>query len=230
MDWHRLAEIVSRTDRQIELFRQINELRKTIPTPFHPQGFIRLYMIEYLFPGQPEAIEYLEAVHEELTEMVREGRGSLSTERFRMMTLFVPPMYLTGFLTRISREYGFASVVEPFFTYWGEGRLDPAQPLESIAKKLYLLPPRRSMYGPMNEQTLNDIVDCAKQYKVDGVMYWAAMGCRHSCATIKLFKDILGELDVPTLTLDCDIVDPTINPEEEIREKLEQFLELLEER
>lgn len=230
IDWYRLAEIVSRTDQEIELFRQINELRKAIPTPFHPQGFLRLFITDYLFPGQPEAIEYLETVRQELAEMVRKGIGSLSSERFRMMTLFVPPMYLTGFLTKLSREYGFASVVEPFFTHWGEGRLDPAQPLESIAKKLYLLPTRRSMYGSLNEQTLKDIVDCAGQYKVDGAIYWAAMGCRHSCATVKLFKDILSEIDTPMLTLDCDIVDPTVNPEEEIREKLEQFFELLEDR
>jgi hypothetical protein len=32
------------------------------------------------------------------------------------------------------------------------------------------------------------------------------------------------------LTIDCDIVDPTVNPEEEVREKLEQFFELLEDR
>ena len=31
-------------------------------------------------------------------EMVREGQGAVSLERFRLMTLFVPPMYLTGFL------------------------------------------------------------------------------------------------------------------------------------
>ena len=86
------------------------------------------------------------------------------------------------------------------------------------------------MYGPLGERVLKDIVDCAEQYKVDGTIYWAFIGCRHTCATVKLFKDILNEIDVPMLTLDCDLVDPTINSEEEIREKLEQFFELLEDR
>jgi hypothetical protein len=35
---------------------------------------------------------------------------------------------------------------------------------------------------------------------------------------------------VPVLTLDCDVVDPTITSEEDVREKLEQFFELLEDR
>jgi len=159
--------------------------------------------------------------------MVKEGKGAVSDERFRLMSLFIPPMYLMSFLEKISQEYGALSVVEPFFTYWGEGKLDPAKPLESVAKKSYMLPEMR-MYGPMDERALSSIVDCAKQYKVNGAIYYADVGCRHTCATIKLFKDVLNEIDVPVLTLDCDVVDPTITSEEEVREKLEQFFELLE--
>ena len=230
MDWDRLAEIVARMDRQMELFREINELRKAVPSPFRIRGFLQLLTADYLCPGQPEAIEYLETLRQELADMVREGKGAASPERFRLMTLFIPPMYLMGFLEKISQEYGAVSVVEPLFTRWAEGRLDPARPLESVAKKASLIPEKYSMYGPLGERALKDLVDCAEQYKVDGAVYWAFMGCRHTCATVKLFKDILNEIDVPVLTIDCDIVDPTINSEEEIREKLEQFFELLEDR
>ena len=162
--------------------------------------------------------------------MVREGKGAVSPERFRLMTLFVPPMHLMGFLERIAQEYGAVSVVEPLFTRWADGRLDPTRPLESVARKSYLIPERYTMYGPLGERTSQDLVDSAEQYKVDGAIYWAFMGCRHTCATVKLFKDLLSEVDVPVLTLDCDIVDPTINSEGETRDKLEQFFELLEDR
>jgi benzoyl-CoA reductase/2-hydroxyglutaryl-CoA dehydratase subunit BcrC/BadD/HgdB len=122
------------------------------------------------------------------------------------------------------------SVVEPLFTRWAEGRLDPAKPLESVARKAAMIPERRSMYGPLGQEALQDLIDCAEQCRVDGAIYWAFMGCRHTCATVKLFKDLLNEVDVPVLTIDCDIVDPTINSEAEIREKMEQFFELLEDR
>ncbi len=229
MNWDKLAEIVARMDRQIELIRNINELRKTVPTPFRSQGFLELLTIDYLFPGQPESIEYLETLYQELTAMVQEGKGAVPHERFRLMSLFIPPMYLIGFLERISQEYGAVSVIEPFFTYWGEGRLDRARPLESVARKSYMLPEAR-MYGPMDERALNSIVDCAQQYKVDGAIYYADVGCRHTCATIKLFKDALNDIDVPVLTLDCDVVDQSVTSEEEVREKLERFFELLEDR
>ncbi len=229
MNWGKLSEIVARIDRQIELVRQINELRKTVPSPFRAQGFLELLTVDYLFPGQPETIEYLETLYQELTDMVQEGKGAVPNERFRLMSLFIPPMYLMSFLEKISREFGVVSVIEPFFTFWGEGRLDPSRPLESVARKSYMIPEMR-MYGPLDERALGSIVDCARQYKVDGAIYYADVGCRHSCATIKLFKDTLTKIDVPVLTLDCDVVDPTITSEAEVQEKMERFFELLEDR
>lgn len=230
MDWDKLSDIVARMDYQTELFREIGELRKAVPSPFPNRGFLQLLTVDYLCPGQPEAIAYLETLRDELAEMVRQGKGAVSPERFRLMTLFVPPMYLMGLIEKLGHEYGVVSVVEPLFTRWAEGRLDPSKPLESVARKAAMMPERRSMYGPLGQEALQDLIDCAEQYKVDGAVYWAFMGCRHTCATVKLFKDVLNEVDVPVLTIDCDIVDPTINSEEEIRGKLEQFFELLEDR
>jgi benzoyl-CoA reductase/2-hydroxyglutaryl-CoA dehydratase subunit BcrC/BadD/HgdB len=229
MDWGRLARIVAEMDRQIELLRQINKLRQAVPSPFHSQGFLELLTVDYLFAGQPEATEYLETLRQELAEAVQAGKGAVAQERFRLMTLFLPPMYLIGFLERISQEYGAVSVTEPFFCSWGEGRLDPSKPLESVARKSYMLPEMR-MYGPLDDRALSEVVDCAKQFKIDGAIYYADVGCRHTCATIRLFKDVLGCLDIPVLTLDCDVVDPTVTSEEEIRDKLERFFELLEDR
>jgi len=46
----------------------------------------------------------------------------------------------------------------------------------------------------------------------------------------KSYKDALEEIDIPMLTLDFDILDPTVAPEAEVRLKLEGFFELLEDR
>jgi benzoyl-CoA reductase/2-hydroxyglutaryl-CoA dehydratase subunit BcrC/BadD/HgdB len=229
MDWDRLSEAVAQMDKQIELFREICELRKAVPSPFQTQGFLELVTIDYLFSGQPEGTEYLEVLRRELAAKVEAGQGAVADERFRLMSFFVPPMYLIGFLEKIAHEFGAVSVTEPFFTFWGEGKLDPGKPLESVARKSYMLPEAR-MYGPLDDRAISSIVRCAEEYKIDGAVYYADVGCRHTCAVVKLFKDTLNEIDIPMLTLDCDIVDPTITSEEEMREKLEQFFELLEDR
>lgn len=230
MDWDRLSGTVARMDKQLQLYREICELRKSVPSPFPSRRFLELLSVDYMFAGQPEETEYLEVLRNELADMVRQGKGAVTPERFRLMILFIPPLYLIGAIEKILQEHGAVSVVDPLFTRWGEGRLDPSRPLESIVRKSYMTPEMCSMYGPLTDRAIQDVVKCAQEYKVDGVIYYAFMGCRHTCATIKLFKDVLNEIDVPVLTLDCDLVDPTITSESEIKEKLERFFELLEDR
>ena len=230
MDWDKLSRSVAEMNKQIKLFTEIGELRKARPSPFPTRRFTEFLTIDYMFAGQPEATEYLEALKSELAEMVAAGKGAVNPEKHRLMTLFVPPLHMLGFLERLFQEFGAVSAIEPLFTNWKYEPLDPARPLASVAKKSFMIPEARTMYGPLEEKTLQEIKDCARDYQVEGCIYYAFIGCRHTCATIKLFKDVLNELDVPVLTLDCDIVDPTVNNQTEVRQKMEQFFELLDDR
>lgn len=227
MDWDKLSEIVARMDRQIQMARQVSELRKAVPTPFPPQRFMELLTPYYLLPGQPEAIEYMEAILADLSAMVEKKQGAVPNEQFRLMSLYVPPTYLLSFLGKMAQEYGAVSACEPFFSFWGEGRLDPAKPLESLAKKSFMFP-EMSAYGTFKKKTLESVVRNAEEYKVDGTVFYAHVGCRQAAGTLKLYKDALTKAGIPMLTLDFDILDPTVASESEIRQKLEQFFELLE--
>jgi benzoyl-CoA reductase subunit B len=230
MDWDKLSQSVAEMDKQIKLQVEIGEIRKSVPSPFATRRFLEFLTVDYMFAGQPEATEYLTSLRDEMAGMVKQGKGAVNPEKFRLMSLFIPPIHLITFLDKLFQEFGAVSATEPLFTYWKYEPLDPSKPLESVAKKSYLIPESRTMYGPLGEPTLQDIRDCARNYKVDGCIYYAFMSCRHTCATIKLFKDVLNEMDVPVLTLDCDIADPTVNSQSEVRGKFEQFFELLEDR
>jgi benzoyl-CoA reductase/2-hydroxyglutaryl-CoA dehydratase subunit BcrC/BadD/HgdB len=229
MDWDKLSAIVAMMDRQIRLTREINELRKSVPSPFPPQRFFDLLMSHYLFPGQPEAIQFLETLKAEMTLKAAQGKGVCDKERFRLMSLLVPPMFALGFLGTLPAQYGAVSVVEPLFSLWGEGQLDPQKPLESIAKKLFMFP-EMCMYGQMNNRVVKATASVARDYKVDGAICYAHLGCRQGNGVIKVFKDVLNEIDVPLLTIDCDILDPTVASVEDMRSRMEQFFELLEDR
>jgi benzoyl-CoA reductase/2-hydroxyglutaryl-CoA dehydratase subunit BcrC/BadD/HgdB len=229
MNWGKLAQIVSQMNKQIQLTREINNLRKSVPSPLPPHRFFDLLMNHYLFPGQPEGIQFLEALKEELAEKVRRGAGAAEQERFRLMSLLVPPMYALGFLGSLPQQYGAVSVVEPLFSLWPEGTLDPDQPLESIAMKLFMFP-EMCMYGHLDDRVVKATVETARDFKVDGAICYAHIGCRQGNGVIKVLKDVLNEIDVPVLTIDCDILDPTVAPVEDMRNKMEQFFELLEDR
>jgi len=229
MDWDKLSQIVSRVNRQIEIYREIMELRKSVPSPFPPLGYIKLFTSEQTFSGDPLLLEYLETVLQETRENIERNKNTLSTERFRLMNLFVVPMYMTGYLEKTFREFGAVSVTEPFLCNWGEGQLDPSRPLESLVQRSYMYPSTR-LYGELGDRAIKNVLQSARDYKIQGALNFAHVGCRQTAAVIKLCKDILGEMDIPALTIDCDVVDPTVTTQTEVREKLERFFELLEEK
>jgi benzoyl-CoA reductase/2-hydroxyglutaryl-CoA dehydratase subunit BcrC/BadD/HgdB len=230
MDWDKLSQSVVEMDKQIKLQTEIAELRKARPSPMSSRRFLELLTIDYMFAGQPEATQYLTMLKAELAEKVSKGIGAVNPEKFRLMTLFIPPLHLLPFIDGLFAEFGAVSAVEPLFSFWKYDTLDPSKPLESVAKKSFMIPEARTMYGPLGDETRREITDRAREYQIDGAIYYAFIGCRHTCATIKMFKDLLNNMDVPVLTLDCDIADPTVNSQIEVRQKMEQFFELLEDR
>jgi benzoyl-CoA reductase/2-hydroxyglutaryl-CoA dehydratase subunit BcrC/BadD/HgdB len=227
MDWNKLNDIISEMNRQIELFHEINELRKNVPSPFPPQDFLKLFTVDCLLAGQPRVTEYLELVLQELIEQRDKLGSGASKERFRVMNIGMPPILLLGTIEKLFRENGAVSVSDPFFAQWGKEQLDPRRPLDSILTKINLNPVM-SMYGPMDDRVVKTVIDSAIEYKVDGAIYYAHIGCRQSSALIKLIKDKLNEKGVPVLILDSDIIDVTITPESELQKKFRQFFELLE--
>jgi benzoyl-CoA reductase/2-hydroxyglutaryl-CoA dehydratase subunit BcrC/BadD/HgdB len=229
IDWNKLSENIARMDEQIELVRDINRLRQTVPSPFSPQDILKLFTVDCMFAGQPEATDYLRALRQELVEKKNRDNEAPSSERFRIMNILFPPVLLLPAIERVSLEYGVVPVADPLLCHWGEGRLDPQKPIDSILKKIEINPVM-VMYGPLDENKIRSLVDCAVQYKVDGAIHYAHVGCRQSAALIKILKERLNDIDVPVLILDCDIIDTTVTPEQELCQKLEQFYELLEER
>lgn len=229
MDWNKLSDSIAVISRQIDLFRQINDLRKCVPSPFPPQDFLKLFTVDCLLAGQSQVTEYLTLARQELIEERDRLKGDTSVERFRIMNIGMPPVLLLGTIEKFSKEYNAVSVSDPFFCQWGEGQLNFSSPLEAILDKIKLNPVM-TMYGPMDNRVVNMVIDSAIQYKVDGAIYYAHIGCRQSSALIKLIKDKLNEINIPVLILDSDIIDVTITPEAELQKKLRQFYELLEDR
>jgi hypothetical protein len=144
------------------------------------------------------------------------------------MNIFMPPVLHLGAIEKLSIDNGVVSVADPYFCHWANGRLDPQTPLDSVIKKISLHPVM-VMHGPLDDSFLQTAITCARQSKADGAILYAHVGCRQSAALIKLLKDGLNDEDIPVLIIDCDIIDITIAPQEEVRTKLESFFELLEE-
>ena len=153
-------------------------------------------------------------------------------ERYRLIHLFMPP-FGGGqrILDWMEAEHGAVGVAEPYCMTWGPGELDPEKPLESLARKTFFKPIARQMHGPVEEGVLADALHDAQVFKADGAIFWAHAGCREACACIKMVKDgLMEKLGIPTLVVDMDLCDSTFVTTDQIKDKLEGFFEILDDR
>lgn len=229
LNYNRLSEAINRSNEQIEICREISQLRKNVPSPFPSFTFLKVFMTHLLFGGQAEATLYLKTLRNELATKVRQNRGKVSRERFRLINMNLPPLYFIGPLQNIFREYGAVEVANPFFLDWKIGRLDASQPLPSLAKKSFLNP-LMGICGSVDQPMLETLKQYVSEYKIDGAINYAHIGCGSFGGISRLMRDTMREAGVPMLDLSCDITDPTVTSSEEMREQLARFFELLEDR
>jgi benzoyl-CoA reductase/2-hydroxyglutaryl-CoA dehydratase subunit BcrC/BadD/HgdB len=97
-----------------------------------------------------------------------------------------------------------------------------------MAQRLLAEPVAYLTYSPI-DKWVDAIVEDAKSFKTDGVIFWAHIACRQACATIRTVKDALTERGVPSLVLDVDTNDPSFVSEDELKDRLEGFMERIEE-
>jgi benzoyl-CoA reductase/2-hydroxyglutaryl-CoA dehydratase subunit BcrC/BadD/HgdB len=230
MDWTKLSENIAETNKQIGLVRQINNLCKAVPSPFQPQDFLKFLVLDYMGAGKVTSTRYLATLYQEMSAMVKAGRGFANPERLRLMALMLTPWYLQGAIDSILLEHGASIVCNPNLCDWRDSlQLDPEKPLESLALKLAACSPMR-MFGPLDKRGIDPVISAAKEYKIDVAVNFNHLGCRQLGPTNKVYKDVLNKLDVPVLNIDCDLIDSTVTSQDEVRQQMEHFFELLEDR
>jgi benzoyl-CoA reductase/2-hydroxyglutaryl-CoA dehydratase subunit BcrC/BadD/HgdB len=130
----------------------------------------------------------------------------------------------------MEEEHGIFSVGEPHMAYWPPNiKLDPDHPLESLANKYYNRPMVAQLICPAQACLIPDTIQLAKDYKADGAIFYANVTCHTSPVLIRSVKDTLLETaGIPTLVLDMDVADPNYTSQEEMQERIETFMEIME--
>ena len=146
------------------------------------------------------------------------------------MTIFNPPTYNWKLLDWLQREQGASIVAHPYYHHWGDWEWDPSQPLKSLAQKYLATPGMRQMHGPAQE-AVADCVSDAIAHRAEGAIYWANIGCPQGCGIMRAVKDaVVKGAGLPFFVINIDYGDPSFVSHEEIKERLEEFFEVLAER
>lgn len=239
MDWDKLREAVELGRQMVELNREIQEILKAKPSPIVPRMTTQSYWFNWIYSGTTEGVHFLTALRDEVKEKAARGESGLPSvngsppvkERFRIISIPPVPQIRGKTLDWLWREYG-VSIVISTFMLWPEIEMDPDQPLESIARKYLNNPLIRQYFNPCESQygTVTTTVQAAKDYEADGVIIWGNPSCDATSGFVKIMRDRLAEIGVPSVVFDHDPADPTYTSEEALKERMEEFVELLESR
>lgn len=228
LDFQELKQVLELSRQVEESFLAIDELKKSVPAPMGLRDAMRHFGVRLVMAGTKEAVAYFQTVRDECSSFVQTKRGVVPQERLRLLWLYVPILF--GRLYEwMQREYG-AVVVMDSMNYVSTQMFDPSKPLEFLTGKAYNQFLTAHYCRPIEKFT-SDITKMVRDYKVDGCIYQAHIGCKHGCATTRILKDVLQEeTEAPFFILDGDAMDSSVVSVWEMKNKLEGFLEMLEER
>jgi benzoyl-CoA reductase/2-hydroxyglutaryl-CoA dehydratase subunit BcrC/BadD/HgdB len=219
LDLDRLKEAVRSSNRSRRLQLEILELLKTRPVPMKPQDMIAYSINGQLFGGRPVK----EKLEEQLIIDIKEKRakGITHQESHRIYWFAWTPIHPTNVFDILRERRVGIPLCETFHVHWEE--IDEDNLFEGLALKCLNNP----FIGSADRRTagIEEIVD---MYGIDGALLFATPACRHSNNTHMLLKDAFARLDKPFLMMDMDISDPRGYQPEQVKTRLEGFIEVME--
>jgi benzoyl-CoA reductase/2-hydroxyglutaryl-CoA dehydratase subunit BcrC/BadD/HgdB len=217
------ATAFSLSNQAYQEHQRVNQLRKSRPACFSGEGVMNLVPMEFMSFGSRSGVDFYRTLADMLEERVRNQEGVLSGEKYRLLWLHLKPYYPQRIFADL-RERGAVIAFEEYSQlYWSP--LDINNPYHTLARKMI----NHFGWGPLSVQ-LERIRRIIEEYSIDGVIGFSQWGCRQSSGRMGIIKQDLQKQGIPFLNLDGDLIDSRNYREGQLLNRLEAFLELLEER
>lgn len=213
----KLQESIYLSNQARKYMEMINALRKESPCPIHGNESLGYVLAMYFTSwGSKEGVDF----YKSLFEMLKKRK--VEKEKFRILWLHhVRPYYDNNIMDILLAKK--ARVVMDESSYlWDE--LSENKPYEAMAEKMFTHP-----YGTA-EKRVGIIKKMAEDYNIDGAIHFSQWGCRQSAGSAFIVKETLKDMGIPTLILNGDALDERGYEPEQIKTRLEAFIELLEDK
>jgi benzoyl-CoA reductase/2-hydroxyglutaryl-CoA dehydratase subunit BcrC/BadD/HgdB len=220
LDYDKLKKSIKYNNQAREYLIEINDLCKNIPSPANSND-LKNFIIIVLLQGTKESVEVAKLYRDEFKFRVDNNLSGNSEEKYRLMWIQNRIQFKTDLLRILEEKYGAKIVIDELNHIWWEP-MDENVPLRSLAKRIITHP----IVGPA-ERRLEVITQLAQEYKIDGAVNPAHLGCRQSAGARVLFKDALQKIGIPLIHLDVDCVDERNYTPGQIMTRMEAFLEML---
>lgn len=226
LDMDKLKEVVRLSDRACELWDEVMDYRRCIPTPFSAAELGVMFVMVVL-PGTQLAVDFLERFKAEVKERADNGIGCVPEEKFRLFWDNIPLWYNMG-LFNYFEKFDAVVVAETYSSAWSI-RLDPENPLESLARKSML---SFALVSNVSMQKRIDMVlDTCRKYKIDGAILHSNMSCKPiSLGQMDVKNELMKTLDIPSVMFEADHMDVRNWNDAQVKNRLDAFMDMLRQR
>ncbi|MEW5761708.1 MAG: 2-hydroxyacyl-CoA dehydratase family protein [Bacillota bacterium] len=221
LTWHpeRLVHAVEASERFRNAAVAAN-LARVGDVPWRGSDMLNFVYLLFVGQGDPQAA----AVYTDLAREAARQPAREKTRKPRLLWLHLKPYFDPSLLNYLEEERGAAIVFEEMnYVYWPS--LAGVSPWRGLARKTLA----HHAYHTTTERAAV-LVSLARCYRADGVVMFAHQGCRATTGALHLLGRLVQQEGLPFLALQGDCIDRRDYAPEQLRTRLDAFLEMLEDR
>lgn len=209
-----IKEIVDISNKTLTLKMEIDRLRLTYPGILDSTEGFKIFTL-YNDMGTLHAYEILKELKGRLLER---AAGYRLPEGRRILWLGLVPLYDTGLINRVEKEYRCRIVFEELFDSTYE-YLDASNFFDDLANRIF----SSSYYSSANR--LEAIVRYADLLKIDGIIHFSQRNCVFLPSMLPLLRKELTKINLPFVEVFGDAVNPACFNEIRFWDALDAFFE-----
>ncbi len=217
LDLTRLSGTLERENESKACYTRTLQMMRTKAYPSTLTLQMFMLFANHVDIGTPEIMNFYR-------QMEAEVAAAPDFDGINLFWVHLLPFYqetLTGYLN-LSDRYQIQGV-EMGMDY--QEPLDPAHPLEALAKKMIC-----NIYNGSYERKADLVQEIVREIEPDGVINFCHWGCKQSSGGAMILKEKMQEIGVPFLVLDGDGMDRRNTSDGQIRTRFEAFLEIIRQR
>jgi benzoyl-CoA reductase/2-hydroxyglutaryl-CoA dehydratase subunit BcrC/BadD/HgdB len=228
---YRVSEYLQNFWKVSRLFNDALEFQKCRPCPMSAQDALAVAFPYLVMRPWPESVEFYQKLYDELRYRVENKIGWLPEEKYRLLWYWLPPWYYLGLYDWLAQTFGAVTIAngyEPGPDLPPEDLIDYDFPLESMAKAVYEGSWNGSMMRRRTSKYYRRQVDFAREHDIDGALCMLVSSCRGTNDMYHAWNILKNGIDVPTLSIEADMVDTRTYSDALIKDKITAFMETVE--
>ncbi len=237
VDMDRFKEIMASSIKAFTYYYDtVVQLRKETPSPWSTMQSQNDAFILSVYMGRPEAMEYFEAIVNEIKFRVKHKMGVNPNEKFRLFYTDIPPWFKMSLMQLFHDKGGTLAFeaypslywlrvlwdkynkIEPYYD------LNPDKPDEALALRLFTMGSQRHQ-----KHLIESYGQVVEQYKIDGAIFFANRTCSSCTKAVPLkerqFRELTGK---PTMSYQGEHCDDRSFSESQTLAKMDAFFESME--